>query len=381
MLLLLILLPVLENQEKHSKSSSAAASLSAAAKFKKKIKHDPMNVTKNWNGPYVCNYTGFHCAVVPSYNVKALAIVNFNQFNFDGPDLTIDGFIDELPDVTIFHANSNKFKGKIPKNIAKLPYLYELDLSNNGYDCEFPYDVLGATNLTFLDLRFNQFSGTVPPQVFTLDVDVLFINNNNFLQNLPENLGSTPALYLTLANNQFTGPIPASLGKACNTLREVLFLNNQLTGCLPDEIGRLKKMTVFDVSKNQLTGPIPNSFACLGAIEVLNLGHNQFCGPIPERVCKLTSLGNFTLSNNFFTEIGPICKKLIDKKVLDVSNNCIPGLPNQKPKCDCDAFYSKPRKCKSMGRIYCGLEHLESEKKTAIPPAPSPLSYNTLKPH
>lgn len=351
-------------------------------KFKKKITFDPYGNTKNWNGPRVCEYTGFTCAVVPNYKVRALAVVDFNEYRFDGPELTIDGFIDELPDVTIFHANSNKFKGKIPKNISKLPYLYELDLSNNCYESEFPYDVLGATNLTFLDLRFNKFSGTVPPQVFTLDVDVLFINNNNFLQNLPENLGSTPALYLTLANNKFTGPIPRSIGQACNTLREVLFLNNQLTGCLPDEIGRLKKATVFDVSKNQLTGPIPNSFACLGMIEVLNLGHNQLCGPIPERVCNLAHLSNFTLSNNFFTEIGPICKSLIDKKVVDVSNNCIPGLQNQRPKCDCDAFYSKPRNCKSMGPIYCGLGHLDSKReRAAIPPAASPISYNTLKPH
>ncbi|KAL0365372.1 UNVERIFIED_CONTAM: hypothetical protein Sangu_0634800 [Sesamum angustifolium] len=299
--------------------------------------------------PLLLLLRGFICDTLNSLGEKALAGVKFNGFSLDGPDLNLDGFIDELPDITVFHANSNSFKGAFPLKISKIKYLYELDLSNNKYSCEFPYEVLGATKLTFLDLRFNSFYGMVPPQVFMLDVDVLYLNNNNFMQKLPDDLGSTPALYLTLAHNKFTGPIPKTIGQAHKTLTEVLFLDNQLSGCLPCDIGLLNKATVFDASRNLLTGPIPQSFACLAQLQILNLANNQLYGPVPELVCKLPSLGNLSLSYNYFTKVGPECQKLIHKKVLDLTMNCIPGFPAQRSPAQCHAFFSKTRSCPDEG--------------------------------
>ncbi|XP_059445459.1 uncharacterized protein At4g06744-like [Corylus avellana] len=210
-------------------------------RFRNLVKHDPFNKLASWDrkDKDVCKFNGLTCATVPKYNQRALAAVDFNGFHLGGSKdgLLLSKFVEMLPDITVFHANSNNFTGGIPRDISKLPYFYELDLSNNKLEGQFPMEVLRAKQLTFLDLRFNNLQGTVPPQVFLLDVDVIFINNNNFYQNLPYNLGSTPALYLTFANNKFTGPIPPSIGNAKDTLIEVLFLNNKLTGCLPFEIG------------------------------------------------------------------------------------------------------------------------------------------------
>ncbi|CAI9104605.1 OLC1v1003311C1 [Oldenlandia corymbosa var. corymbosa] len=361
--------------------------------LKKKITDDPKGITKTWVGPDICNkYKGFRCAVVPDFGVKGLSDVQFNGFNFGGPELTLDGFIDQLPDLSIFHANSNKFTGLIPKKITNIKYLFELDLSNNNFGGQFPYEVIGATKLTFLDLRFNKFSGAVPPQVFTLDLDVLFINNNNFRQTLPDNLFTLPALYLTLANNKLTGPIPCTIGQASRTLSEVLFLNNQLSGCLPSEIGLLKKLTVFDVSRNSLTGQIPYSLGCLTNMEILNLANNQFNGVVPDCICNLPNLKNFTLSYNFFTGVGPACLKLIKKGVLDVKKNCIPGLPNQRSKQECDAFACKPKSCPNpqnhpLNWMPCGQSIRSSAMarrnagELAAKPSELPLSYKALHPH
>ncbi|XP_075488343.1 uncharacterized protein At4g06744-like [Primulina tabacum] len=359
--------------------------------FKKKIKHDPFGITNTWVGPDICNnYKGFICDVLLDYEEKALAGVTFNGFNFDGPQLTLDGFIDQLPDIILFHANSNNFKGTFPSKISKLKYLFELDLSNNKYTCEFPYQVLGATKLTFLDLRFNSFSGLVPPQLFMLDVDVLFINNNYLNQQLPDNLGSTPALYITLANNNFTGPIPVSIGQASKTLIEILLLNNQLSGCLPREIGLLEKMTLFDASLNGLTGPIPQSFARLNQIQILNLAQNQLYGPVPDLVCKLPNLGNFSLSYNYFTEVGPECLKLIKENVLDVRMNCISGLPCQRSEAECHVFLSKAQSCgdeRHLNQISStsnGVFHqnfLKSSRYVGVGRVESKRSYDALNPH
>ncbi|XP_021296935.1 uncharacterized protein At4g06744-like, partial [Herrania umbratica] len=296
----------------------------------------------------------------------------------------------KLNDLAIFHANSNNFTGTVPFGVSKIKYLYELDLSNNKISSDFPMEVLGASNLTFLDLRFNSLKGEVPQEVFKLDLDVLFINNNNLEQKLPDNLGDTPVLYLTFANNKFAGPIPPSIGRARNLL-EVLFLNNQLTGCLPYEIGYLSKATVFDVGSNKLTGPIPNSFGCLRKIELLNLANNEFYGAVPEIVCQLPKIENLSLANNYFTQVGPACRKLIWKKKLDVRNNCILDLPNQKSEDECAKFFSKPplgceRKesfkwvpCMKGGYHYSNSTEKSHQESTAS--LPSAKTYSTLIPH
>ncbi|KAI3815222.1 hypothetical protein L1987_14883 [Smallanthus sonchifolius] len=380
--------------------------------FKKKVVHDPQGITKTWKGKDICgDYKGFKCDTVPDLNQKALSGVKFNNFNFDGPDLTLTDFLIGLPDIVFFHANSNNFTGSIPANLNnKLRYFYELDLSNNKFSGKFPYEVLSATKLLFLDLRFNTFSGLVPPQIFGLDLDLLFINNNKFVQKLPDNLGSTPALYLTLANNEFIGGIPPSIGQASNTLLEVLFLNNKLSGCLPYQIGLLKKATVFDVGKNHLTGPIPHSFQCLKKMEILNLTRNQFYGVVPEAVCSLPALTNFVLSYNFFTQVGPQCRKLIDEGKLDVKMNCILGISNQRSPAECASFFTMHHSCpneKSLTYVPCSLGRLSEELESsdvefvapaqftapatapvqftvpATAPAQAPRrgSYGTLSPH
>ncbi|XP_054796666.1 uncharacterized protein At4g06744 isoform X2 [Prosopis cineraria] len=316
-------------------------------KFKSTITSDPLGVIKSWVGSNICSYKGFYCDNPPD-NTSAIGVasIDFNGFQLGAP--TLDGFIDQLPDIALFHANSNNFRGTISTKISKLPYLYELDVSNNLLSGPFPMAVLGMNTLTFLDIRFNLFSGQVPPQIFTQNLDVLFINNNDFTHSLPDNLGTTHILYLTLANNKFMGPIPRSLPKALSTLTEVLFLNNQLTGCIPYEIGFLEEARVFDAGNNRLTGPLPMSLGCLEQLELLNLADNLLYGMVPEVLCGLENLVNLSLSDNYFTHVGPLCRTLIQRGVLDVKNNCIPDLPFQRSVIECADFFVYPRMCSHM---------------------------------
>ena len=170
----------------------------------------------NDNNLKVCSCKGIACAPYPSNKLVAVAGIDLNGCGLNGYNnqLPLSDFLEKLEDSTFFHAISNNFTGVIPEHISKIPYFYGLDLSNKELTGSFPYEVLAPKQLTFLDLRFNNFHDKVPPQVFNLDVDVLFINNNYFYDTLPSNLGSTPALYLTVANNLFNGPIPQSIGNA-----------------------------------------------------------------------------------------------------------------------------------------------------------------------
>ncbi|CAI8618481.1 unnamed protein product [Vicia faba] len=220
--------------------------------------------------------------------------------------------------------------------------------------------------------------GTVPQQVFVKPLDIIFLNNNNFLLTLPNNIGETTASYITLANNKFSGPIPPSIGKASSTLTEVLLLNNQLTGCLPYEIGFLQNVELFDAGSNLLTGPLPWSFACLKKVEELKFDRNMLYGQVPEVICALESLSNLTLSYNYFNRLGPLCRRLVKIGVLDVKNNCIFDLPDQKPMEECVKFSSLPRTCPRPGTF--NLIPCESPTR-AKPPGNKRklLSYSALE--
>lgn len=343
-------------------------------KFKNLITSDPLNITGSWVGADICNYRGFYCESPPdNKSAIALASIDFNGFQLSAPSL--NGFLDQLPDIALFHANSNNFAGAISPNIAKLQYLYELDISNNNFSGPFPTALLGMDSLSFLDVRFNSFSGAVPQQLFSKDLDALFINNNNFMTRLPDTIGSGRILYLTLANNKFFGPIPRGIAKALENLSEILLLNNLLSGCLPYELGLLKQAVVFDAGNNYLTGPLPFSLACLDKLEVLNFAGNLLYGHIPEVLCGLGNLANLSLSDNYFTGVGPVCWRLIKNGVLDVKKNCIPGLPFQRSVAECAAFFAHPRYCPYMptyAHIPCWLPHFKSSALALSELAPSP---------
>ncbi|XP_019195457.1 PREDICTED: uncharacterized protein At4g06744-like isoform X2 [Ipomoea nil] len=319
-------------------------------RFRRTIIHDPTGITKTWTGKdQLCKnssaYIGYICYNTTKDNRLAVGGINFNGRHLGNSTnpLSLEKYVEQFKDLVVLHVNSNNFVGTIPSGISvsNLPTLFELDVSNNKLSGPFPEHVLAATNLTYLDLRFNTFHGQLPPQVFTLDLDALFLNNNGFSGSLPDNLGRTPVFFLTLANNYFTGQIPRSIGDASKYLLEVLFLNNELSGCLPWEIGKLKNATVFDASKNQLTGPIPHSFGCLKKLQILNLSTNKMYGAVPESLCVLGDLEELSLGSNYFTQVGEECRKLIAKKILDVKNNCILGLPNQRSPQECSDFFSK----------------------------------------
>ncbi|KAL2349566.1 hypothetical protein Fmac_003566 [Flemingia macrophylla] len=357
----------------------------AIRKFSRDIV-DENGYTKNWKGDDVCKYRGVRCDTYPEKKERAVAGIDLNGAKISGRNGTLDlsNILGTIPELTFFHVNSNSFGGSIPADISKYKYFFELDLSNNQVEGEFPKEVLESTQLVFLDLRYNRLSGPIPAQLFQLNLDVIFINNNEFSGNLPDNFGSTPARFLTFANNQLTGPIPSSIGQASKTLTEVLFLGNRFEGCLPYQIGYLKKASVFDVSRNWLTGPIPHSFGCLESIRYLNLERNQFYGEVPEMVCQLPGLsnnGNLSLSYNYFTQVGPACRTLIKKNVLDVSYNCILGLPNQRPHGECSQFFSDVKPCPYPKYLhYVPCKGYYPQIHTASAPSP-PITYNSLIPH
>lgn len=345
-----------------------------------------MKITNTWHGADLTKYKGFFLDTPPRFKniTPTIASVDFNGFHLGAP--SIAGFINRLPDLALFHANSNGLGGTLP-NLSKLPYLYELDVSNNKLSGEFPTAVLPLTNVKFLDLRFNFFAGVVPPSIFFLKPSILFLNNNKFSQPLPADLGRTGAAYLTLANNDFTGPIPTSICEANATLIEVLFLGNHLSGCLPAEIGLLREATVFDAGFNDITGPIPMALGCLRKVEQLNFAGNLLYGEIPDEVCRLGIDGggrllNLSLSNNYFTSLGKSCLNLLQRGILHIEKNCILGFSDQRSPAECAWFLARRNYCPWLTYVPCYIERESSALGGGGPVSSSGYaSYSSLGKH
>ncbi|RCV07319.1 hypothetical protein SETIT_1G234500v2 [Setaria italica] len=330
--------------------------------FKNTVTCDPRNITSTWTGPDICgkrSYVGFYCARKqgPGSNLTVTSAI-FNGFGLCAPMLR--GFLDQLPDLAHFQATSNNFGGDVP-SLAGLTEVSNVDANGRRKQnregsqstTSIEIDNIGVTAKTMGDLVH---AITHP---FENSISAHLPKNNSSprasfappssLSPSTERLGFPKMNYLALANNKLTGPIPPSIAEAQDTLLEVLFLNNQLSGCLPNELGMLHKATVIDAGMNQLTGPIPASFSCLSSVEQLNLGGNRLYGQVPDALCKLAGpagrLANLTLSGNYFTSVGPACAALIKDGVLDVKNNCIPGLANQRRPVECAVFHSHPKTC------------------------------------
>ncbi|CAL5057146.1 unnamed protein product [Urochloa decumbens] len=328
-------------------------------RFRNTITCDPKNITATWAGHDICgdtNYRGFYCTALHGQAEElAVTAVVFNGFGLCAPKL--QGFVDALPDVALFQASSNNFDGKIPR-LNGLPYQYKLNVRKDVQG-HLPYDeakyplIMGMLNLgDIIKIKLmvsrsglRKREGRMPGST---SARALLLNNNNLSGPLPASISLSQLSYLALANNKLTGPIPSSISHLQDSLFEVLLLNNQLSGCLPHELGMLHKATVIDAGKNQLTGPILASFSCLASVEQLNLGENRLYGQVPDALCKLAAgpagrLANLTLSGNYFTSVGPACAALIKDGVLDVKNNCIPGLAGQRKPAECAAFQSQPK--------------------------------------
>ncbi|XP_010554947.1 PREDICTED: leucine-rich repeat extensin-like protein 2 [Tarenaya hassleriana] len=288
--------------------------------WKQTISSDPFDFTGSWVGPNVCSYNGIFCAPLPSdKKTRVIAGIDPNHADMAGYWSTA---LVHLTDLALFHLNSNRFYGDVPITFNRMKLLYELDLSNNNFVGKFPKVVLSLPPLKFLDLRYNGFEGKIPANLFDKGLDGIFLNDNNFMFGILNNIGNSPISVLVLANNDLGGCIPASIGLMGKTLTEIVLLNDNLIGCLPPQIGNMT------------------------SLEQLNAGNNVFTCGIPRTVCKLSNIKNFTYSFNYFTCDVPRCTAFSgDNVVMNGTGNCILGKPLQRPPQEFSTLDGQPVDC------------------------------------
>ena len=142
----------------------------------------------------------------------------------------------------------------------------------------------------FRNASFNNFVGSVP---FAKGAPIrsIYVSNNNLSAAIPDSLFTSSLLYVDLSYNQITGSIPNAIVSA-TSLWYFNVSHNSITGSLPvwnvstlmgstTNYG-LSSLGAFDASYNSITGFLSPSIASLTGLQKLILRNNTLTGPIPD---------------------------------------------------------------------------------------------------
>lgn len=184
---------------------------------------------------------------------------------------------------------TNQLTGPLPPELGNLKNLRTLLLRFNKLTT-LPPQLANLTNLKELDLGFNRLQGKIPGWIGRLKkLKTLRLDDNEFTGTIPENLGNlTKLTHLSLNSNRLTGNIPGELEKLSQL--EILYLHsNRLTGPIPAWLGNLTRLEELKLGLNRLSGSIPGELGNPPKknLRVIELDRNQLIGPIPGKLASL----------------------------------------------------------------------------------------------
>jgi hypothetical protein len=213
-----------------------------------------------------------------------------------------------------------------------LKNLVFLDIAFNDLSGSIPSEIGNASALQLLTLNANHLTGTLPVSIGNLArLQTLDVSDNNLEGPLPQELGNLgEILQLSISDNGFMGPMPTSLGN-CQQLELLNMSRNHLNGSIIHEIGKLASLiSGLDVSWNNLTGPLPQELSNLVSLQLLDLSHNSLTGSL-EVLGQLDSLTSLNVSFNDFTGALPdssVFRNLPSSDVLGNPGLCLPDQQN-----------------------------------------------------
>ncbi|XP_027093214.1 uncharacterized protein [Coffea arabica] len=229
---------------------------------------------------------------------------------------------------------SNQLHGTLPSALGlMLPQLEYLQLRDNQFSGILPASLSNASELGWIDIGNNGFSGRITVDFGGLqNFGLLFALDNNFgsgdvldgLQFLSTMTNCSQLLAIDLGGNQLKGILPNSIGNLSS--QYLLLGGNQIYGEIPSTVGNLISLTTLFLDSNQLTGTVPSTIGYLHKVQRLSLHSNKLSGEIPESVGNLSLLNELYLADNHLGgSIPPAlgnCKQLL---LLGLSQNNLSG--------------------------------------------------------
>ncbi|PWA96973.1 Leucine-rich repeat-containing protein [Artemisia annua] len=310
----------------------------------------------NWNG-ITCDYsTGDVIGLDVSCGMLS-GTIHPNSSLFNLPhlqklNLAFNWFIEQLP------REIGRLNGTLPSWLFTSPSLEYLSLSYNMFSGKVPFESFSLPSLQVLDLRYNQLAGQIDVQTFQQLTNLTYVDLsfNNFsgeweLDTLLSSL--TNLEKLDLSYNGFSVTT-----KNANHYVNPGFRELHLASCklkvFPSSFRAMRQLERLDLSSNEIHGQIPHWVGEIGGNELiyLNLSHNFITGlpqvqwygleylyvqsnliqgPFPPSICNMSKLVYLVMSNNRFDGLIPQCFGNITSSLgtIDMGNNSFQGtIPN-----------------------------------------------------
>ncbi|KAL8047330.1 hypothetical protein ABFX02_08G233700 [Erythranthe guttata] len=227
--------------------------------------------------------------------------------------------------VTELALDSAGYSGSLTSVSWSLPYLQNLDFSNNNFFGSIPDSLSRLTRLKRLGLSHNSFSGSIPASLGSLAaVEEIYLDGNTLTGEIPPTFNGLANLKrLELQGNKIGGSLP-DLSRLGN-LNFLDASDNAISGELPPFLPPY--LIVLSMRNNQIEGNIPASVLGLSSLQVIDLSHNKLAGSVPAGLFAHPSLEQLTLSYNQFGSVqipgnAGLTSQLIS---VDLSNNEIRG--------------------------------------------------------
>nr|GEY23678.1 leucine-rich repeat-containing protein [Tanacetum cinerariifolium] len=264
--------------------------------------------------------------LTPLFHIRSLELLNISTNLFEG-EIPGDGF-GNLTKLVRLSVRYNNFNGSIPSQLFQLTNLRYLTMSYNYLDGVLSPEVGKLRYLESLYLHGNSLSGNIPREIGNLtNLRDLGMGSNLLEGKLEPELSSLRNLStLDLSNNGFLGPIPAQLFEL-KSLRALDLSDNKFGGALSPGFGKLINLESLYLNNGDfLQGNIPEEIGNLTQLREFSLQKNRFSGRIPSLLVNLTKLESLDLSENSFSfEIPTFIGRLINLTALDLSRNQFTG--------------------------------------------------------
>ncbi|XP_074294167.1 uncharacterized protein LOC141621966 [Silene latifolia] len=262
--------------------------------------------------------------------LKNLRVIFLSHNRLTGP---IPSSLVELTQLHTIDFSFNRLTGPIPPSLlTDIPNLKILILASNQLTGNIPDTSTSPNSLFHLDLKCNRLVGPIPT---TLPLTLRYVSLSQNLMWGPINgsiLKALPDLsYLDLSYNQFSGSLPTSFFRP--TLSTLLLNHNNFSGIVSsdsdtDTISRspapYPEGAAVDLSHNGFYGRLPDAVA--GA-ENIFLNNNRFSGPVPDVYAygvKDGRIKTLYLQHNFLDKfpknVGP---SLPDNVEVCLAYNCM----------------------------------------------------------
>jgi len=231
----------------------------------------------------------------------------------------IDGAVcDADGRITYLSITGLGLRGTLPSGVGNLHQLWYLNMRDNQFTGSIPANTfIQHPSLKTFIFRNNQLHGAAPCFTGDVNLEVVDVGRNKFEGSLPQGNCLTDATGLRglfLDSNFFHGSLPD--WSQLRSLDELYVYNNHIEGTIPETLCLLTNLYVLYADFNQLVGTIPTS--CMnpvisnagtvasgwGRMYNLRFKHNRLTGTLPKLGPGMINVKRVDFAYNYFT--GPL---------------------------------------------------------------------------